>query len=195
MLHTIYIDQQTNRVIRVSPQQGVYRTLFKVDGVFSVLRFIREHEKSIYTSCMSYVWTPGHNIVKSPAPLGEDVMGKLIKLSNSVHAVEILWRAVSIHIENFSNSFFNNRVEKDLISYEIENNLYNNDGSIFREFIKEVGFEEEPMLVSQTLQTQEIYQMKKNIYRCAMEIQTRLMKSEEPLDDLINHLRELYLRW
>jgi hypothetical protein len=141
------------------------------------------------------VWTPGHNIVKSPAPLGEDVMGKLIKLSNSVHAVEILWRAVSIHIENFSNSFFNNRVEKDLISYEIENNLYNNDGSIFREFIKEVGFEEEPMLVSQTLQTQEIYQMKKNIYRCAMEIQTRLMKSEEPLDDLINHLRELYLRW
>ena len=195
MLHTIYIDQQTNRVIRVSPQQGIYRTLFKVNGVFSVMRFIREHEKSIHTSCMSYVWYPGHNIMKSPAPLGEDVMSRLIKLSNSIYAVEVLWRAVFIHIENFSNSLFNNRVEKDLISYEIENNLYANDDSIFKEFIKNVGFNDEAMLVSQTLQTQEIYQIKKNVYRCAMEIQNKLMKSDEPLDDLINHLRELYLRW
>jgi hypothetical protein len=133
--------------------------------------------------------------MKSPAPLGEDVMSRLIKLSNSIYAVEVLWRAVFIHIENFSNSLFNNRVEKDLISYEIENNLYANDDSIFKEFIKNVGFNDEAMLVSQTLQTQEIYQIKKNVYRCAMEIQNKLMKSDEPLDDLINHLRELYLRW
>jgi hypothetical protein len=195
MLHTIYIDQQSNRVVRVSPQQNIYRTLFKINGVFSVLRYIREHEKSIQTNCFSFMWYPGHGIVKSPAEIPNEEKERLAKLSNSIHAIEILWRAVSIHVENFSNSFFNNRLEKELVNYEIDRNIQENAESVFNMVSKNVGFSKDALVKTKVLHEEEIYHMKKNLYFSAMEFQKRLEESDEPLDDLINYLREFYLRW
>ncbi len=195
MLHTIYIDQKSNRIVRVSPQANIYRTLFKVDGVFSLLRYIREQEKSILTNCFSYVWYPGHGIIKSPATIPESETQRLAKLSNSINAIEILWRAVSIHVENFSNAFFNNRLEKDLVNYEIDNNLHGVEGSVFEEVSKNVGFSKDALVKTKILHEEELYHMKRNLYFSAMEFQKKLEQSNEPLDDLINYLREFYLRW
>ncbi len=195
MLHTVYIDQRSNRVVRVSPQQNIYRTLFKINGVFSVLRYIREHEKTIQTNCFSFVWYPGHGVVKSPAEISNEEKERLAKLSNSIHAIEVLWRAVSIHVENFSNSFFQNRLEKELINYEIDNGLQDEVDSVFTEVSKNVGFSKDALIKTKTLNEEEIYHMKKNLYFSAMEFQQKLEQSNEPLDDLINYLREFYLRW